>query len=491
MDRDLLRTTRALFLVLLAAVGARMAAGQCNLVWSGGLGGGPSNVLRDVAVLPGGGFVVAGQFSMVGAMPAHNVAVWKEGVWSTLGPSWGSVPFAVNSVVVMPNGDIVVGGHPSQEGLIARWEGSAWHSIGGIPGQLAVTWIDHMIAMPNGDLVVAGRFYAPYPWLARWDGTSWSSLGDGGWESINALALAHNGDLLVAYNQPPGARVMRWDGATWTQLGSGSSDWRIYALHVGQNGELFAGGQFPVVASWNGSQWTPIGNPQLFFPGNVWAIERLPNGDIIAAGTHYPFPPGNNIARWNGSAWQLLGSGVLQNGNVEAFVLGLATLADARIAVVGDFVMANGSPAPYLAMLSSTCPANATSYGSGCPGTAGQVILVATQWPMLAGGMHGRTTGLTTNSLAVGVFGFSQINVPLSSGHPLGLPGCNVLVADEILIQFMVGTGAVESSIDVPNNSNLIGSIFHHQVVPVELDANGSIQALTSSNALTLTIGSF
>jgi hypothetical protein len=32
--------------------------------------------------------------------------------------------------------------------------------------------------------------------------------------------------------------------------------------------------------------------------------------------------------------------------------------------------------------------------------------------------------------------------------------------------------------------------VFHHQVVPIELDAAGDLRALTSSNALTLTIGS-
>jgi hypothetical protein len=33
--------------------------------------------------------------------------------------------------------------------------------------------------------------------------------------------------------------------------------------------------------------------------------------------------------------------------------------------------------------------------------------------------------------------------------------------------------------------------VFHQQVVPVEIDALGDITALTSTNALTLTIGSF
>jgi hypothetical protein len=39
--------------------------------------------------------------------------------------------------------------------------------------------------------------------------------------------------------------------------------------------------------------------------------------------------------------------------------------------------------------------------------------------------------------------------------------------------------------------TTLANQIFHLQVVPVELDALGGITALTSTNALTLTIGSY
>ena len=43
----------------------------------------------------------------------------------------------------------------------------------------------------------------------------------------------------------------------------------------------------------------------------------------------------------------------------------------------------------------------------------------------------------------------------------------------------------------IPDSVALGGQILHMQVVPVELDASGHIAAVTSSNALTLTIGSF
>jgi hypothetical protein len=43
----------------------------------------------------------------------------------------------------------------------------------------------------------------------------------------------------------------------------------------------------------------------------------------------------------------------------------------------------------------------------------------------------------------------------------------------------------------LPNSSSLIGAQFFHQMVPLELDQSSAITAVTSTNALALTIGSF
>jgi hypothetical protein len=43
----------------------------------------------------------------------------------------------------------------------------------------------------------------------------------------------------------------------------------------------------------------------------------------------------------------------------------------------------------------------------------------------------------------------------------------------------------------IPNAVSLAGVVLHQQVVPIELSGTGNITALTGTNALTLTIGSF
>lgn len=70
-------------------------------------------------------------------------------------------------------------------------------------------------------------------------------------------------------------------------------------------------------------------------------------------------------------------------------------------------------------------------------------------------------------------------------------PGCELLVSGEILLQFLVTSGSVATWIAVPDSVAIVGGVFRHQVVPVELGASGEIVALTGTNALTLTVGVF
>jgi hypothetical protein len=49
----------------------------------------------------------------------------------------------------------------------------------------------------------------------------------------------------------------------------------------------------------------------------------------------------------------------------------------------------------------------------------------------------------------------------------------------------------VSTQFAIPSQAALIGQVFHHQVVPVELAATGGLLAVTSTNRLTALIGSF
>jgi peptidoglycan hydrolase-like amidase len=90
-----------------------------------------------------------------------------------------------------------------------------------------------------------------------------------------------------------------------------------YALTV-YNGELIAGGEFTYaggvtcngIARWNGSQWQPLGTGM---NGSLRCRAlTVYNGELIAGGwfTTAGGVTCNYIARWNGSQWQPLGTGM-------------------------------------------------------------------------------------------------------------------------------------------------------------------------------------
>jgi hypothetical protein len=145
-----------------------------------------------------------------------------------------------------------------------------------------------------------------------------------------------------------------WDG-TWHPFGVGALGLQgglgttfVQAMVTMPNGDLVVGGSFFTaggqtanhIAKWNGTAWSPLGTG-VTFNGNVVvdALVVMPNGDLVAAGqfTTAGGVAANHVARWNGTAWAPLGSGT--NGKVHA----LAVLPNGDLIAGGDFSMAGGS----------------------------------------------------------------------------------------------------------------------------------------------------
>jgi trimeric autotransporter adhesin len=443
----------------------------------------------------GNGFAAVGFFLRSPGGVANFVAEWNGTTWQSLG---GGTNFWTTKVATLANGDLVASGHFTVAGTtpalhIARWDGTNWHALGqGIgPGQSSP--ISTLRPLANGNLVVGGSFSvaggAPAQNLAVWNGAVWQPiLGLDG--PVRSVLELQNGDWIVGgvFVNAGGVvanGIARWDGTTWSALGSGT-DWSVFVLAEMPNGDIVAGGNFsnaggaPAirVAKWDGAGWLPMGSGLPFVPTRFLV---LPDGDLLAVGSNTSFG-GNTVSRWNGTTWLTLGSG--------------DRVLDAVLLPHGELVLAGTMTAPTptagrIARLATNCPASVSSYGSSCIGGAGPVILAATSAPWLQSTFRSRATGMPPHSLAVAVYGFSQIAVPLSAGHPQGRPGCLVLVTDQILLQFLVGSGHVDAAVIIPNDAALVGAQFYHQVVPVELDALGSITAITSSNALAATVGVF
>jgi hypothetical protein len=208
----------------------------------------------------------------------------------------------------------------------------------------------------------------------------------------------------------------------------------------------------------------------------------------------------NGLARWNGTAWLPIGSGL---GGVQGFptsytggfvggVHGLCTTPAGEIALGGFFATALGQASVYFARIRSTCPASAPPTGAGCSGSYGPVTLAAETPPWIGHPYHLTASGFGPNSLAVWIAGTTQPALPLSSVHPAGLPGCTLWSSFEVEFDFNFPVGGVAThTVFVPNTPALVGLTFHKQVADVELDASLGIAAIATSNGIAPMVGVF
>jgi hypothetical protein len=208
--------------------------------------------------------------------------------------------------------------------------------------------------------------------IAKWDGQEWAPLGSGlqggTFPSVSALAVFDDGTgpaLFVGgfFTIAGGVTVnniAKWDGVAWSPLAVGSEvgiSGAVEAL-LSHQGALYAAGSFTDaggvfatnIARWNGTMWSPVGtglNGRVI--GLVEHVEPgSPTPRLFATGefTTAGGQPAARIARWNGSQWSSLGSGL--NGAGRA-VFSTNDGSGPALYVGGDFTTAGGLAALRIA----------------------------------------------------------------------------------------------------------------------------------------------
>jgi len=206
--------------------------------------------------------------------------------------------------------------------------------------------------------------------IAKWNGSSWSALGSGiggvsppFGPSVSVYALAVSGSDLYAggYFTTAGGsaatNIAKWNGSSWSALGSGISappgdlPGAVYELAV-SGSDLYAGGYFTTaggsaannIAKWNGSSWSALGSGM--GGGSYPSVSALAvSGSDLYAGGYFTTAggsPANYIAKWNGSSWSALGSGM--NYSVSALAV-----SGSDLYAVGGFTTAGGKVSAYVA----------------------------------------------------------------------------------------------------------------------------------------------
>ena len=190
--------------------------------------------------------------------------------------------------------------------------------------------------------------------VGRYDGRAWRPIGEplGGPRNstyINTLAVAttsgvgspapgpYAGGLIREAGGEPANNIAHWDGQRWREVGGGVGG-VVHSLYMfdedgsGPNeGRLFVGGGFvgvaglpyPGIVRWDGAQFSTLGGGiAAQIPGNgpiVLAMIEFdddgpgPREPALYAAGSFAYADGlrvNSIARWDGTNWEALGTGL-------------------------------------------------------------------------------------------------------------------------------------------------------------------------------------
>ena len=367
-----------------------------------------------LAVDSSGNLYVGGSFNTAGGVTANNIAKWDGTSWSALGSGMNS---RVSALAFDPSGNLYAGGYFTTAGgvsanRIAKWDGTSWSALGsgmnqnGAVTALAVNSSGNLYA--GGEFTTAGGITANF--IAKWDGTSWSALGSGMNNYVSALAVDSSGNLYAGGMFTTAGditvnHIAKWDGTSWSALGSGigtrSSD-GVSAVAFDSSGNLYAGGGIITaggvtangIAKWNGTSWSALGSGMNNY---VSALAADSSGNLYAGGmfTTAGGVTANSIAKWDGTSWSVLGSGMNGGGVYGPYVSALVVDSSGNLYAGGDFTTAGGVSANSIAKWDGT---SWSALGSGMHYV--HALSIDSSGNLYAGGEFTTAGGVSANNIA-------------------------------------------------------------------------------------------
>jgi hypothetical protein len=352
--------------------------------WSpvaGGIDGSPTPIVSALTVVDsdtGSILYAGGRFSSADDVAVQHVAQWDGKTWQPLPGGPDDEVFALTAFnnPSTPEGEALYAGGPFEtlDGLlinrIATWDGASWSKIGVGPfvsggGQFLVVDDGTITGLPDGEEVLFASNITSigadvdFSGVGFWDGELWQPVGQSPSGLTDMVVFDDGaGPKLHAINNGPGGHLFIYDGSEWSEMTfsiTGGTQ-RVLSLAVFDDGtgqELYIGGDFVFVqgvsansiAKWDGLSWSGLLSGLSFGDSVVETMYVFDdgNGEALYVGGSFERAGSlvaNNIARWNGFTWSVLGSGL---GDKSLFgnewVYDLATFDDGT----GPALYAGGS----------------------------------------------------------------------------------------------------------------------------------------------------
>ncbi len=487
----------------LAVGGLFFSAGGANIPylarWNGttwsAFGSGVDDWVLCLATMANGDLVAGGFIELAGGVAVRGLARWNGANWSRFVPAGGHTQGTPNVLLARSDGTLAVGGNfwsidgtPADH--VAIWTGSNWAATA--PGTNAPVYA--LAQLDDGSLLAGGVFQTidgvPANAIARRANGVWGPLGTGVdatyGGTVYSIAALPGGNAIVggSFSSAGGLaanNIARWNGTAWSPLGAGLNG-VVNAVVVMPNGDLVAGGTFqqPAVAlaRWNGSSWSQIGgglSSGIFLTNHVNDLAVLPNGDLVATGT-FQFAGGvlvNNIARWDGSTWHALGSGL--SGSV------FGVRGDSLLALRNGDVVVGGSMAVGASQFVGRWNGTAWfGFGTGLSGAPGSMLELP-NGDLVVGGFFTNAGAGPVNNIARwngtawGPFGSGTAGPTFNSGSVLAMvPAANgdlVLGGDFSKAGGQVSVYLAQLSTTCPATAAHVGNSCAGSVGPIRVQA--------------------
>jgi trimeric autotransporter adhesin len=341
------------------------------------------NLVASALEATPGGLYVGGKFTDAGGLPnADRIAKWNGSTWSAVSSSTEQITSGEVFAIAVAGSKVYAGGTftagTAGASNLAVWNGTSWtpfcipptKSIGNVKalqiiGQTLYVGGDFQdgAGVPTADYLLACDLGSGAPRattaLKEFSGP------------VKALTATSDGRLYAGgrfsnlENIPAADDIAYFDGAAWHGMGTGGGtcgcalDAYVRGLaasgsdvFVGTEGENVAGiAKADHVVRWNGSAWSAMGSNTAgtngWFPTgtNIYGLTTL-DSKVFATGTFQNAngdPRADNVAWFDGTNWQPLGSNGAGNGPWVGEGSALKVVGR-QLYAAGNFTSAGGDP---------------------------------------------------------------------------------------------------------------------------------------------------
>ncbi len=389
-----------------------------------GSGSSAGGVVESIAVQTDGKILIGGSFPTFNGVPRSRIARLNAdgSLDQTFNPGSG-FNNAVLSIVPLPDGRILVGGAFTQYngapvGIIVRLNADGSLDSTFNTGAASTNGsVESIVVQPDGRILVGGQFSffngAPALGVVRLNasGAIDTAINVPGIASgiVTAVALQADGKILVGgvFNNgttvSPGLLRYNADGSPDNSLAAGAANDSIFSLVVLPDGRILASGGFTRYNSAEQRRLVRLNsagvvdstfNVSVNTVGIVYRIAAQTGGKILIGGDFQLIngAPRNNFARINadGSLDSTFNTGSGANGTIFA----LETQSDGKIIIGGSFTSYNGAAVNRIARLNTDGSLDTTFNFTRMPLSVSDIKLQA-DGKILIGGLFTGTSSAT------------------------------------------------------------------------------------------------